>query len=812
MLKNYFIIAIRNLKKHKGYSLINILGLAVGISCCLLILLYVRNELSYDKFYKNADSIYRVYVNSSINGQQSSNCKTAAPLGNTLVRDFPEVVTSTRIGFFGNHVLKYKDKVYRERHLYTADSNFFDFFSLLLINGNPKTVLSQPNSIVITQSAALKYFGNENPVGKILNADSQNSFIVTGLMEDFPANSSFRCDILLSMSTYPAAKNNYWLNMSYTTYILLNKGTDPLIFQKKLQKVANDYVGPEAESALGISFRDFLNKGNTWDFYLQPLTSIYLHSKSDYGIDPNTEWFDQNTSDIEYVYIFSAVAIFILLLAIINFINLTTARSETRSKEVGIKKTLGSNKTKLIGQFLTESIAVSLLSVLISIVLVEIVLPFFNQLAGMSLKLELFDSIFTIPFLVISAVIIGILSGSYPAFYLSSFKPVHLFKPSPGKINRKSRLRSGLVVVQFAISIALLIGTFIIRNQIIYIQNKNLGFNREYLYAIKNFGISENTLHVFEQELSRNPDIISLTNSSIMFFPGIPGNGYLYNKRQVTNTISSQYLDVDYNFLKTFKIPLLRGRFFSKEFSSDSTAVVINEEMNKRCGAEDPVGKDLIQPGNHSMTYKIIGVVKNFNYQSLHQQIKPLVLFLSPVTQAASILTIRISSKNIKNTTAFIDNTWKKITGGEDIYSSFVNQDLARLYESEERAGTVAAVFSGLAIFIACLGLFGLASFVTEQRKKEIGIRKVLGASVFELIIMLSKEFTKWVLIANLIAWPAAYFIMNNWLANFAYRTNIDLLIFLLSGAAALIISLATVSTHAVKAATANPVESLHYE
>ena len=812
MLKNYFIIAIRNLKKHKGYSLINILGLAVGISCCLLILLYVRNELSYDKFYKNADSIYRVYVNSSINGQQSSNCKTAAPLGNTLVRDFPEVVTSTRIGFFGNHVLKYKDKVYRERHLYTADSNFFDFFSLLLINGNPKTVLSQPNSIVITQSAALKYFGNENPVGKILNADSQNSFIVTGLMEDFPANSSFRCDILLSMSTYPAAKNNYWLNMSYTTYILLNKGTDPLIFQKKLQKVANDYVGPEAESALGISFRDFLNKGNTWDFYLQPLTSIYLHSKSDYGIDPNTEWFDQNTSDIEYVYIFSAVAIFILLLAIINFINLTTARSETRSKEVGIKKTLGSNKTKLIGQFLTESIAVSLLSVLISIVLVEIVLPFFNQLAGMSLKLELFDSIFTIPFLVISAVIIGILSGSYPAFYLSSFKPVHLFKPSPGKINRKSRLRSGLVVVQFAISIALLIGTFIIRNQIIYIQNKNLGFNREYLYAIKNFGIPENTLHVIEQELSKNPDIISLTNSSIMFFPGIPGNGYLYNKRQVTNTISSQYLDVDYNFLKTFKIPLLRGRFFSKEFSSDSTAVVINEEMNKRCGAEDPVGKDLIQPGNHSMTYKIIGVVKNFNYQSLHQQIKPLVLFLSPVTQAASILTIRISSKNIKNTTAFIDNTWKKITGGEDIYSSFVNQDLARLYESEERAGTVAAVFSGLAIFIACLGLFGLASFVTEQRKKEIGIRKVLGASVFELIIMLSKEFTKWVLIANLIAWPAAYFIMNNWLANFAYRTNIDLLIFLLSGAAALIISLATVSTHAVKAATANPVESLHYE
>ena len=810
MLKYYFIIAIRNLRKYKGYSLINILGLAVGISCCVIILLYVQNELSYDKFYKNADSIYRVYVKSSINGQQSCNCKTAAPLGNTLVRDFPEVISSTRVGFFGNHVLKYKDKVYRERHVYTADSNFFDFFSLPLLNGNPKSVLNQPNSIVITQSAARKYFGNQNPVGKILKVDSQSSFMVTGLMKDFPVNSSFRCDILLSMATYPVTNSDYWMDMQYITYIVLKKEIDPVIFQKKLQKTANDNVGPLIESALGISFRDFLNTGNKWGFYLQPLTSVYLYSKSVYGIDPNTEWFDQNTSDIAYIYLFSAVAVFILLLAIINFINLTTSRSETRAKEVGIKKTLGSNKTKLIGQFLTESIVVTLLSFLISIVLIEIMLPFFNQLAGKNL--QLFNSMYVIPYLIISAVFIGILSGSYPAFYLSSFRPVHLFKSMQGPVSRKSILRGGLVVIQFAISIALLISTFIIKNQISYIQNKNLGFNKEHLYAIKNFGIPGNKLQIFEQELSKNPDIISLTNSSIMFFPGIPGDGYLYNDRQVSNTISSQYLDVDYNFLKTFKIPLLSGRFFSKEFPSDTTSVVINEAMNKQCGTENPLGKRLINPGNQSKPYKIIGVIKNFNYQSLHEQIKPLVLFLSPVKQAASIVTVRITSTNVKNTTAFIDNTWKKVTGGEDIYSSFINQDLAHLYDSEERAGTVSAVFSGLAIFIACLGLFGLASFVTEQRKKEIVIRKVLGASVFELIIMLSKEFTGWVLIANLIAWPAAYLIMNNWLANFAYRTNIGLGIFLLSGVAALIIALVTVSSHAIKAAMANPVESLHYE
>ena len=811
MFRNYLKIAIRNLKKSKGNSLINILGLAVGIASCVIILLYIRNELGYDKFYKNADSIYRVYIKSSINGNESCNCKTAAPLGNTLVHNFPEVITFTRIGFFGNHALKYNDKLYRERHLYTADSNFFDVFSLPLINGNPKTVLSQPNCIVMTQSAAQKYFGNENPVGKILNADSQGSYIVTGLMKDFPVNSSFRCDILLSMSTYSVTENDRWLDMSYTTYIVLKKGTDPVFFQKKLKNIVNDYVGPQAESVLGIPFREFLNKGNKWDFYLQPFTSIYLYSQREYEIDKNTEWADQNRSNIDYVYIFSAIAFFILLLAVINFINLTTARSETRSKEVGIKKSLGSNKTKLIGQFLTESIIVALLSVLISIVLIEIILPFFNQLAGKNLKLETFSSVYTIPGLILFAVVIGILSGSYPAFYLSSFRPVHLFKSSFEKRITKSTLRSGLVVVQFIVSIALIIGTIIIRDQINYMQNKNLGFNKEQLYTVINFGVPENKIHVIKQELLKNSDIISLTNSSIMFFPGIPGDGYSYNERQVSSVISSQYLDVDYNFLKTFKIPLVRGRFFSEEFPSDTGSVVINEAMNKECGNEDPVGKELIQIGQLKR-YKIIGVIKNFNYQSLHEQIKPLVLFLSPVNQAASILTIRISSENMKNTIEFINSTWENITGGEDIYSSFIDQDLARLYRSEERAGTVAAVFSALAIFIACLGLFGLASFITEQRKKEIGIRKVLGASVFELITMLSREFTKWVLIANIIAWPLAFYVMNNWLNNFAYRINITPWVFILSGIAALIIALLTVSSHAIKAAAANPIKSLRYE
>lgn len=812
MLKNYFKIAFRNLIRFKTYSLINIAGLAFGITCFIILSLFIKDELSYDKCYKNADNIYRLYVKSTINGQESCNCKTAAPLAEALINDFPDVVTSTRIGFFGNHVLKYKDKLYRERKVYTADSNFFDVFSLPLIYSNPESVLSQPNSIVMTQSTARKYFGNENPVGKILVADAENSYLVAGVMKDFPVNSSFKCDILLSMSTYPEAENGNWLGMSYVTYAVLKDGTDPDIFQKKLHRIVNNYVSPQAEAALGIPFSDFLNKGNEWGIYLQPLTSIYLYSQNKYGIDQNSKWVDQQTSDIEYVYIFSAVAFFILLLAVINFINLTTARFQSRSREVGIKKTLGSNRAKLIGQFITESILIVSVSTAISILLVEITLPYFNQIAGKDLILGLFNNVYAIPGIILFAFIIGIMAGTYPAFYLSSFKPVHLFRSNTGGGIKKSTLRSALVVLQFTVSIALIISTIIVRNQLDYIQNKNLGFNSEYLYSIKNFGIPGDKLKVFEQDLLRNPHIVSFTNSSIMFFNGIPGSGYLYNERLVSNTISSHYLDVDYNFLETYKLSLLSGRFFSKEFPTDSSAVIINEAMNRKLGQGNPIGNYIIETGKQSKSYKIIGVVKDFNYQSLHQQIKPMILFLRPVQQAASMITIRISSANIKNTISFINNTWKNFTGGEEIYSSFVNQDLERLYESEQRAATVTAVFSGLAIFIACLGLFGLTSFVTEQRKKEIGIRKVLGASIFELVTMLSKEFTKWVLLANIIAWPVAWYMMNEWLQNYAYRIDIYLWTFVLSGGIALLIALITVSFQAIKATLTNPVESLRYE
>jgi len=814
MLKNYLKIALRNILRFKTYSLINIIGLAVGVACFITLFLFITDELGYDAYNKDADRIYRVYVKMSINGKESLNAKTSAPLGAALAHDFPEVINFTRIGFFGNHVFRYQDKEFREWRIYTADSTFFEIFSLNFLAGNPKTALDQPNSIVITKSASQRYFGDENPVGKTLNEAGVGSFIITGLVKDFPKNSHFSCDFLLSMSTYKETRNQKWLSLGYSTYIKLKKGTDPAVFEKKLKNIVRDYVSPEAELLLGISANQFLEKGISYNYLLQPLTSIYLQSKRDYGIDPNTEWGDVKLSDIAFIYIFSAVAIAILFVAIINFMNLSTARSEKRSKEVGIRKTLGSNKLKLIWQFITESILMSAISVILSLALLEAILPVFNNLSGKELHLNLFSSPYTIPSLICFIIFVGILAGSYPAFFMSSFQPVQILKPYSSKGNRKNFFRSTLVVIQFSVSITLLIGTIVIKNQLAYLQNKDLGFNKEHLVVIKNAAILGNSIETFKQELIKNPQITSLGYSSLMFTSGIPGSAYLFDKKTGNDPLLFQVIDVDYGFLNTYRIELLKGRFFLKEFPSDSAAVVINQAALKEIGTDNPVGKDLnfVGIGKDQVAYKIIGVIKDFNYESLHQQVRPLVLQLHTPRQASYLLTLRILSNNPKETLGFIKSTWQKFAGKENIYLGFIDEDLSHLYDTEERTGTVAAIFSFLAIFIACLGLFGLAAFVTEQRTKEIGIRKALGASIPEIVILLSKQFTKWVVLANLIAWPVAYYVMNNWLENFAYRIDMSFWVFVLSGLSALIIALVTISAHAIKAARANPIQSLKYE
>ena len=828
MLKNYFRIAVRNLRKDKVFSFINIAGLAVGIACFLTLSLFIMDELSYDSFNKDADQIYRVIVKQNINGIENTNSKTPGPLGPTLLNQLPETINYTRIGYFGQYRLRYKDKVFNEGNIYTVDSSFFDVFNLSFIEGNPKTALIRPNTMVLTETTAKKYFGNENPVGKTLiversfkadylnqeknYVDRNENFLITGLIKDFPQNSSFRCNFLSSISTYDI--NKYWLDLWYSTYIVLKKGTNPKEYEKKLEKIVYDYVGPLAKGILGVPIEEFIKAGNTYSYRLQPLKSIYLYSQQEYGIDLNTEWGDIKNSDITYVYIFSAIALFILIIAVINFMNLVTARSEKRSKEVGIRKTLGSNKIRLMWQFIGEAVVMSFISVLAALMLIEIILPPFNSLIGKDLRLSFFNNFYTIPLIIAFILFVGILAGSYPAFYLSSFRPVQVLKSGSVKGNRKSSIRSVLVIMQFAISITLLVGTIIIKNQLDYIQNKNLGFNKEYLFSIMNAGALGKKINPFKEELLKNSNILSASNSSQMFRAGIPGNGYLFNKKYGTDPTGCQFVNVDYDFLKTYQIKLKEGRFFSKEFSTDTSAVLINEAAEKVFGGKDPVGKEVTRIGRSdwSKTFKIIGVVKNFNYESLHYTIRPLVLHLQTPTEADNYLTVRIAPGNPKKTIEYIKDTWRKFADGNDIYSRFVDENLARLYESEQKTSIITTIFSLLAIFIASLGVFGLSAYVAEQRTKEIGIRKVLGASISEIILLLSKEFAVWVLISNIIAWPAAYFVMNNWLKNFAFRISLSWYVFVLAGSLALAVAIATISFQTIKAARANPVNSLKYE
>jgi len=813
MLNNFLKVIFRNLIKHKTHSIINIIGLAVGITCFIALFLFVLDEMGYDSFNEKADRIYRVGISSSINGNASNTSKTPWPLGATLKNNFPEVENYTRIGFFGQHDIRYRDKFFREGGIYAIDSTYFDIFTLPFIYGNPETALVNPNSVVITESTAKKYFGNENPLGKQFIVDDTTTYNITGVMKDFPKSSHFSSNFLLSMSTYKQSESQNWINSEVTTYVLFKQKIIDKEFEKKLSGLVETKVGPQAEAIMGINLKNFLTNGNRYGYFVQPLTSIYLYSQPRYNIELNTEWGDVKTSNIYYSYIFLAIGTFILLIAIFNFMNLATAKSEGRAKEVGIRKTLGSDRTKLIWQFITESVFTCLLSVIAAYIILQFVLPVFNSFVGRNLTLNLFDNLYTIPLLVLFALFVGVLAGSYPAFYLSSFQPSHILKSKSGK--RKSSLRSALVIIQFAISITLIIGTLIVKSQLHYILNKDLGFRKDHLIVINNASALGKRVETFRQVLTENPNVVSSTNSSLMFQTGIPGASFRLDGRPESEFYSCQLLDIDYDFLKTYQISLSNGRFLSKEYSTDTSAVVLNETAAKLFNVDNPVDKIIFNVNTRtkgSTPYRIIGIVKDFNYESLHMNIRPLAFRISPVKQAASLLSIRIRSNDFQSTINSIKESWLNFTDGRNINCTILNENLQNMYRNELRIETVTTVFSSLAIFIACLGLFGLAAFVTEKRVKEIGIRKVLGASIFEIVILLSKEFTKWVMLANIIAWPVAYYIMNNWLQDFAYRINLSWTVFIISGLLALIIALATVSYQAIKAAIANPVESLKYE
>jgi len=802
MFKNYLKIAIRNIRKHKGYSFINIVGLAIGMACCILIILYIAHELSYDRFHENADRIYRMGIDAKMGGSPILAPLSNAPSPLVLKQDYPEVLDAVRIRpTFPvlKNLVKYEDKQFYEEGVLYVDNSFFNVFTFPMIKGNPKTALKTAYSVVLTKEIATRYFGEDDPLGKVLRFNDQEDFTVTGVVKNVPQNSHFTFNMLCSFETlYARDREAYenWFNWNLYAYLLLPENYDYHELEKKFPAFVAKHIGKE--------LRAF---GGEMKYFLQPITKIHLHSNLQFELFGN--------SSILYIYIFGAIALFILLIACINFMNLATARSANRAKEVGLRKVVGAKRKEIIRQFLGESFVYSFFSLLIALVLVELALPFFRSLSGIDLRLSYASLSWLIPGFLGLILFVGIIAGSYPALFLSRFQPVRVLKGSLKAGAASSRFRSILVVAQFVISISLIIGTTIILNQLNYMKNTSLGFDKEKVLVVQIMDQNiRQSLDSIKAELKGIPGVINVSATSTI--PGeFPDNtpfipeGFSEKQAQIMESIN-----VDHDFIPTLGMEIVAGRDFSAEFKTDrEEAAIINETAAKKFGWDDPVGKTIKAPTSVAFewgTRRIIGVVKDFHLASLHKAIGP--LYISNRPGYLNSIVIKISSENSVHTIDLLREKWREIQPNRPLEYYFLGDSFDSQYDAEERLSDLVASFAGLAIFIACLGLFGMASFAAEQRTKEIGIRKVLGASVPGIVTLLSKDFLKIVGIANIVAWPMAYFIMKRWLQGFAYRTSIELGVFILAGFLALTIALITVSYQGIRAAIANPADSLRYE
>ncbi len=810
MFRNHFKTAWRNLMKYKFISFINLFGLTIGLTCCLLILTYILNELSYDKYNKNADQVYRVtrtFYNG--NGDVSLNLSTVAPpFGYYLPADFPEIQKMTRLLNNGNTPLRYKDKLINEPNVYFGDENLFDVFTVSVVKGNPKTALNDPFSVMLTEDEAKKYFGNEDPVNKVIRANNQFDLKVTGVYKAFPSNSHIHPNILVSFNTlndsavYGADNlRTNWGNNSFFTYIMLPKNYNIESMKSRfpafLDKHMAGQYGPNQPS-----------KFTKLD--LQKLTDIHLYSHTDYEAEPN--------GDIKRVYIFAAIALFILLIACINYMNLSTARSALRAKEIGIRKVVGAQKQELVIQFLSESILITWSAIIMAFMLLYFLLPWLNKVSAQNLSVDILLKWQILVPLFLAPFIIGFISGIYPALFMSSFQPVKtlkgLFKVGGSSIS----FRKVLVVTQFAISIILIVTTVIVFQQMRYIQNVSLGYDKDHIITMAYNSQLNDQYESFRNALLQNSNIKDVGLSSriptgrLLDDMGASAPG---SDSMVPVKAEIRFLATDYDFIPTYGIQLAAGRNFSRSYGTDTSNFIINEAAVKAVGwknAREAVGKNF-KYGQFSG--HIIGVVKDFHFESLHQVITPLIFVLPPPVPNQTFynnISIKISGSNVASTIDAVKNIWQRFLPDLPYQYTFLDENFSRLYESEQRQETIFTTFACIAIFIACLGLFGLSAFAISQRVKEIGVRKVLGANTGTIVALLSKDFLKLVLVAAIIAFPIAWYAMHNWLQDFAYRINIQWWVFAFAGIGASVIALLTISFQAIKAALANPVKSLRSE
>jgi len=823
MLRNFITIAWRNLRKNKSFSLINLFGLSVGIAAFILIALYINDEWKYDKFLKEGNQIYQVNMDGNFGGQEMYVSNTPPPTGDALVTDFPGIESYTRVFQPGDVMISYEkngkaEKYFTETKVLAVDTNFLDFFQFETNQGTAVTALMQPNTIVLTESMALKYFGSINVVGELLSfGATKESFKVSAVLKDIPSQSSMKFDFLVPISTYPVVKRFSWswVWLNVNTYVKLNEALAGN--KNEISKLESQFPAmikrraAKAFARIGIPLEEFYKNGGHWDLKLQAYNDVHLFST---GIEHTL----LQTGSARNLYIFGVVALFIVLLACVNFMNLSTARSFNRAKETGVRKVMGSSTRNLILQFLTESVLFSMMATLVAALLVALFIPAFNQLASKEL---VFMDIFSgkIGLLIVGiAIISGLLAGSYPAFYLSSFKPIQVLKGTIAKKGGNYFVRNSLVVFQFTISVALIICTAVVVSQLNYMQGKDLGLDKDNVLIIANSQRLGTQEELFRQQMESTNSIASASISTNIPTTGAFGDRYVPEAGEEDKSLAKDislfsYMTDEY-FLPAMNIELKKGRNFSKSFS-DSNSVILNETAARQIGWKEPIGKYLQYPGGDYTRFKVIAVVKDFTVQSFRELVIPFALFhktSDSYSEPTSFMIVKIKGGQTKSAIATIENKWKAFAPGTPLDYNFLDARINKLYSSEQRMGRVFIVFAILSILVACLGLLGLSAFAAEQRTKEIGIRKVLGASVGGLVKLLSKDFLKLVVIASVIAFPIAWWAMTKWLEDFAYRVTIGWWIFLVAGILALLIALMTVSFQAIKAALMNPVKSLRSE
>jgi len=806
MFKNCLQILKRTLWKNKAFTAINVSGLAIGIATCVIILLFVQDELSYDRFNEKAGQIVRVVFRGSVQGEKMKEASVMPPVAQTFEKDYPEVLGATRLRNFGYPRVTYGEKLLRNNSFAFADSNFFSVFTLPFVEGDPKTALLEPNTLVISETAAKKFFGQEEAVGKVLNFKDQSlQFKITGVMKDIPANSHFHFDLFGAMTGFPPSREQSWMTSEYYTYLVLPKGYDYKKLEAKLPRAVEKYMGPQLQTAFGMTMSQFRQKGNDLGLFLQPLTDIHLRS------DLNLEL--EAGSDVRFVYIFTVIAIFMLVVACINFMNLSTASASKRAREVGIRKVLGSEKKELIWQFLLESLALTAIALVIALFLVYLGLPLLNHLSGKKLSLNFGEHPWILPSLLLIGLLTGLFAGSYPAFFLSSFQPIAVLKGRVSSGKKTIGLRSGLVVFQFFISILLIVGSIVVYRQLSFIRHKKLGYDKNQVVLVEeSYWLGKNR-DAFMQKLREDPRIQSVSSSSYIPAGYSNNNNFiLYPDNNSSQFVHTLRYDVDYDYIPTLGMQMKSGRNFSRDFGTDSAAIIINEQTAKAFGWEKtPIGHLLTKSENDGTkkTYHVVGVVNDFHFRSLHEHIAPLVMVLS--NEGGDII-VKTKTRDLEGLLSSLKKGWTDFKAEAPFSYSFLDERFNNTYKAEQKVGLILGIFAALTIFVAALGLFGLASFTAEQRTKEIGIRKVLGASVSGIVKLLSGDFLKLVLIAFVVAVPVAWFAMNRWLQDFVYRTEMAWWIFAAAAGLAIVVTLFTISFQAIKAARSNPVKSIRTE